>query len=433
MDFMTEQITLQQRKDEAAQQGSATEMRSVARQPILDVDGRVHGYELLFRNFLDMSPGSDGDLAARTLLDDAVIFGLERYTGGLPAFVNCTAESLAEQLVNVLPPALTVLGIPETLEATPTLIETCSVLKASGFRLAVNASSWKPERLLLNNLANYIRVDFARTSAAVRQELWQHRENLHAGMLAQKVESQLDFQMAKAEGFTLFQGFYFCRPELLSNRKVPTNRLFHFEILQQLYREQVDMKKLAQLVMRDAALTYRLLRFVNSPLYAVRQEVRSIESALLLVGADAFRRIATLAILSEQNSGQAPEVLNMAFVRALFCELAANQCALDPSEQYLLGLFSLLPAMLLVPMEELVPHLPLRDAIRRALLGSAVPERCLLHWLECHEQGDWAARDAVIESNGLLERGLNEPQLELCYAAAVAGAEVSMRSATGSV
>jgi len=86
-----------------------------------------------------------------------------------------------------------------------------------------------------------------------------------------------------------------------------------------------------------------------------------------------------------------------------------------------------------VPMEELVPHLPLRDEIRRALLGSAVPERCLLHWLECHEQGDWAARDAVIESNGLLALGLNEAQLELCYAAAVAGAEVSMRSATGSV
>jgi len=430
---MTAQPTLQQRTAEASLQGSDTEMRSVARQPILDVEGRVHGYELLFRNFLEISPPGNGDMATRTLLDDAVIFGLERYTSGLPAFVNCTAESLAEQLVNVLPPALTVLGISEQLEATPELLETSKALKASGFRLAVDASAWKLERQPLNNLADYIRIDFAQTSAAIRQELWQHRENLHAKMLAQKVESQLDFQMARAEGFTLFQGFYFCRPELLSNRKVPTNRLFHFEILQQLYREQVDMKKLAQLVMRDAALTYRLLRFVNSPLYAVRTEVRSVESALLLVGADNFRRIATLAILSEQNTGQPPEVLNMAFVRALFCELAASQCALDPSEQYLLGLFSLLPAMLQVPMEELVPHLPLRDQIRRALLGSAVPERCLLHWLECHEQGDWAARDAVIESNGLLALGLNEAQLELCYAAAVAGAEVSMRSATGSV
>lgn len=430
---MTTQPTLAQRTAEASLQGSETEMRSVARQPVLDAEGRVHGYELLFRNFLEISPPGNGDIATRTLLDDAVIFGLERYTSGQPAFVNCTAESLAEQLVHVLPPALTVLGIPETLVASAELIETCVGLKTSGFGLAFDASSWKPERLPLYHLADYIRVDFAQTSAAIRQEIWQGLDSIHARMLAQKVESQLDFKMARAEGFTLFQGFYFCRPELLSNRKVPTNRLFHFEILQQLYREQVDMKKLAQLVMRDAALTYRLLRFVNSPLYAVRTEVRSVESALLLVGADAFRRIATLAILSEQNTGQPPEVLNMAFVRALFCELAANQCSLDPSEQYLLGLFSLLPAMLLVPMEELVPHLPLRDEIRRALLGTTVPERCLLHWLECHEQGNWEARDAVIESNGLLERGLNEPQLELCYAAAVAGAEVSMRSATGSV
>lgn len=414
----------------APQEGSA-EIHTVSRLPILDLEGRVHGYELIFRN--PAPETQDGNLATRTLLDDVVLYGLERYTGGLPAVINCTAEALAEELVGILPPAVSILGIPEALAPTPELLDACLRLKADGFRLAVDATVRNPARQPLLDLADYIRVDFSRTTAAGRQELCQSISHSRARLSALKVETPLDFQQARAEGFTLFQGFYFCRPTLVRDRKLPTNRLFHFQILQELYRESVDLKKLSQLVMRDAALTYRLLRFVNSPLNAIRQEVRSVESALLLVGADSFRRIATVAILSEQNSGQPSEVLNMSFVRGLFCEMAASQCALDPSEQYLLGLFSLLPAMLHVPMEDLVPNLPLRDPIRNALLGAEIPERCLLHWLECHEQGDWAGCDAIMAAYQPRFPRLNPEQLILSYNAAVAGAEVAMRSATANV
>ena len=156
---------------------------------------------------------------------------------------------------------------------------------------------------------------------------------------------------------------------------------------------------------------------------AVRQEVRSIQSALLAVGEETFRRIATLAITSELSAGQPLEILRMAFVRGRFCELAALLCALDPTEQYLLGLLSLLPAMLLMPMEELTPALPLRDEICRALEGQANAQRSLLHWAECHEHGDWTACDAIAHASGL-----NEEALILCYAEAVAWAGEALRS-----
>ena len=148
-------------------------------------------------------------------------------------------------------------------------------------------------------------------------------------LVAEKVETHDEYKQACAEGFTLIQGYYFCRPVLLENRNIPANRLSHIEILRLLHEDSIDLRKLTRLVKRDASLTYRLLRLINSPLCAVRQEVSSVQGALIAVGEDAFRRIATLAITSEINAGQPGEVLRMAFVRGRFCELAARFCGLN--------------------------------------------------------------------------------------------------------
>lgn len=399
-------------------------LRYVARQPILDLRGRVHGYELLFRNGPEAAFRGDGDQASRTMLDNTLIFGLEKLAGGLPAFVNCTGETLTGDLVNVLPPGVTVLEILETVEPSPGLIAACARLKSAGFRLALDDFIWEPRFAPLVDLADYIKVDFTLTGAEGRQDLLRRIKGKPIALLAEKVETQQEYRQSCAEGFTLFQGYYFCRPMLIEGREVPANRLFQFEILQLLHTDPIDMRELSRLVKRDASLTFRLLRLVNSPGFGLRQEVVSIQAALIVVGETAFRRIATLAIASEFNANQPAEVLRMALIRARFCELAAGLCALDPTEQYLLGMLSLVPAMLRVPMAELTPALPLRGAIREALEGTANPEGSLLAWLESHERGDWTACDAIVQS-----RGLNQDRLVHFYAEAVFWAETALRLA----
>jgi EAL and modified HD-GYP domain-containing signal transduction protein len=151
--------------------------------------------------------------------------------------------------------------------------------------------------------------------------------------------------------------------------------------------------------------------------------VTSIQAALLAVGEDTFRHIAMLAIASELNTGQPAEILRMAFVRGRFCELAAAGCELDSTEQYLLGMMSLLPAMMRLPMEELTPTLPLRKVIREALLGQANSERILLQWLEFHELGNWDACDAILQKNGLNVEGVVR-----CYSEALVWAEAAVQS-----
>jgi c-di-GMP phosphodiesterase len=415
--------TLAAKSCETARSAEAGGLRYVARQPILDLRSRVHGYELLFRSGAEAFFHSDGDMATRTMIDNAVVFGLGKLTGGLPAFVNCTAESLTQELVHALPASTTVLEILETIEPTPSLITACRKLKAAGFRLALDDFTWKPELKPLVQLADYIKVDFSLTDRTERKKLFERLNPITVALIAEKVETQQEYDEAREEGFALFQGYYFCRPVLLQNRKVPANRLSYIEILNLLHQDSYDVLKMSHLVKRDAALTYRLLRLINSPAYSLRGEVSSVQTALMTVGEDTFRRIAILAISCELNLGQPPEVLQMAFVRGKFCELAAGFCALDPTEQYLLGMMSLLPAMLQAPMSELTPALAMRGEIRRALEGEPNSERVLLQWLECHEQGDWAMSDAVIEANGL-----SQTEVIRCYGKAVEWAEAALRS-----
>ena len=385
-------------------------VRYVTRQPILDLHSKVHAYELLFSSGPQTAFRGDGEMAARTLLDSTVLFGLEKLTCGMPGFVKCTADMLAGTLVEMLPPAMTVLEIVDPADVSLELMGACRNLKAAGYRLALDQSKWAPQTNLpvgtLVEMADYLKMDFSRTNFRERQALRGQVRDAKATLVAEKVETQEQFSAARDEGFALVQGYFFCRPVVLGSRQIPANRLSQLEILRLLKDESLNLHKLTQLVKRDASLTYRLLSLINSPVCAMPQEVHSVQAALLAVGEETFRRMATVAITSEMNLGQPLELLRMAFVRGRFCELAARASGLDGTEQYLLGLMSLLPAMLRTPMKDLAPTMPLREEIRRALMGEAIAERSLLAWLERYELGDWAGCGEIASANELEEGGL---------------------------
>jgi len=402
-------------------------LRYVARQPILDAHGNMHGYELLFRAGATSSAFTgDGDAATRTVLDNTLMFGLEKLTGGLPAFVNCTREALVGGLAMVLPSEHTVLEILETLTPDAELLAACMEFKAKGFRLALDDFTWTPEWAPFMAIADYVKVDFSITSPEERKLLRTKLKGTSTILIAERVETPADFKMARGEGFTFFQGYYFCRPVIMENRTIPSNRLVHIEMLQALHEYPSDLKRICELVKRDPSLTYRLLRIVNSPLYGIRHEIRSIQAALVMIGEAMFRRVATLAIASDVKGNHPMELLRMAFQRGRFCELLALMTKQDPTEQYLLGVLSLLPPMLQVSMESMVAALPLRAEIRRALLGESNPARRMLDWLIANETGQWERCDEISVAVGLPDADL--PKL---YAEAVLWAEANLSLALG--
>jgi c-di-GMP phosphodiesterase len=403
------------------------ELHSVTRQPILDLRGRTHAFRLLFR--ADLRSGGRGEPTVRSIQESAAIFGLDkpsglkRLTGGLLAFVNCGAEAPNAKIAETLPATLTVLEIAVNLDASSELISACEKLKTLGFRLALDNFTWQKQFEPLVEVSDYIKVDFGRSTPDQRRELLERLRGKSITMLAKNVKSQMDYRQAREEGFSLFEGYFFCLPVAKMNRRPPANQILRIEILQALQKHPMDLHKLSQLVKRDGPLAYQLLRLVNSPLFAMRQPVLSIQAAMIAVGEDALRRIATLAIASQFNGEQPAELLCMALVRGRFCELGAKQRGMDPFGQYLLGLLSLLPAMQGQEMKDVVPALPLSNEIREALIGTKNRERALLDWLESCECGDWNGCDAVALANGL-----NQEELSKVYLDAVAWAETALHS-----
>jgi len=217
-----------------AEEPEDARLRYYARQPILNLHGDAYAYELLFRSGPEAFCSFNGDKATWTILDTSVAVGLEKLTGGLPAFVNCTLETLASRVVEVLPPSLTVLEILETVEPDAELIAACKRLKSLGFRIALDDFVWKPKFDKLVRLADYIKVDFTLSGSPERVKLIRKLRKSNVTFLAEKVETPEQFEQARKEGFTLFQGYYFCRPTLIKRSEIPANKLARLELLRDL-------------------------------------------------------------------------------------------------------------------------------------------------------------------------------------------------------
>jgi c-di-GMP phosphodiesterase len=387
--------------------------RSMTRQPIVDEQNRVQGYEILFGIEPHSAAVQDNE-AVRAVIDNLVLFGYDRLSHGLPVFIRCNAEVLADRLLEVLPPALTVVEIPQTLHLTSRLIEACWNLQQAGFRLALVDCVADLETHPLFDLLDYVKVDFICLDNTALADLRRRLAGRSTVLIAENVQWKEDFQGAIEAGFSLFQGACSAPPEPLRFTKIPANREVHIRVLQQLFPEPLNLKELCPLLMRDPSLVYRLLRLVSSPVCPTRRKVDSLQEAITLLGEDTVRRAATLAVQCELNREQSSEAVRLALVRARFCELAAPLVNLDADEQYLLGMMSMLSAMMRTTVTAQVSELSLRPSVVEALLGVSVPERTLLDWIEMLERNQFAECSRIADQH-LLDRR----KLESCYLDAV--------------
>jgi EAL and modified HD-GYP domain-containing signal transduction protein len=382
----------------------------LSRQPILDLRGGVFGYELHCHEPFEQAGEEKLSPGAYDMLDALALIGVERLAAGSWGFVNCSLEMLAEDMFDALPPTMTVLEIPSCPDYPEKLIRACRNFRNAGFRLALLDFEPGEAKNPLLELVHYVKVEPRNIEPATWARLRQQIHGANVTVVADKIHTRQDYAKARALGIGHFQGFYFCQPELLSNGKIPANRLPHVEILRQLFKDPLELMTLCPLVSQDASLVYRVLRFANSPVCAIRNPVTSIQEAIMVLGDKAFRRVAALAIQSALCQNQSPELLQMALVRARFCAQAASLCGLDADEQYLLGMLSLLPPMLRVPMEVMLRELPLRPEIRDALAGAPVKERSLLTWIEHLEDNGTSGCDRIS-----LEHGLDRKILAVMY------------------
>jgi EAL and modified HD-GYP domain-containing signal transduction protein len=367
--------------------------RYIARQSILERNGRNYAYELLYRKSSANAFTGNHEQATRTTLDGILLYGLQTLTNGQTAFIKCTLDDLTDGLVEVMPPSVTVLEVLEALNPTPDLVAKCTQMKSMGYRIALRDFRWAPQIEPLIQLADYIKVDFRKSDEAARRSMLPSLRDCSSRLLAEKVETRNEFEQACSEGFSLFQGYYFCEPQTLKKGNIPANIRIQLEILGSLQKEDLDFRQVAKMVAKDPAITYRILRMVNSAIFGIRGEINSIEAALAAIGLENLRRILCLAITASASTDQSQSALRLALARARFCELSSKLTSHDATEQYLLGLFSLLPAILEISMEDAVSAIAFRSTIVDALFGVCNDTALLLRWIEAYEKGDWSGCD----------------------------------------
>jgi len=301
-----------------------------------------------------------------------------------------------------------VVEVLESVEADDLTIAACERLKEKGYLIALDDFIANDPREPLTDLADILKVDLKRTSPTERVALVKRFGPWRCRMLAEKVETREEFKAARDAGFVYFQGYFFSRPEVLAAREIPANRLNYLRMLEAVSRPELDRGLIENLIKGEASICYRLLRYLNSAVFAFQSEIHSVKHALSLLGERETRRwvrlVATLGAAQQKSN----ELVVMALVRARFCELLSPKLRHADSDLFLMGLLSLIDVMLEIPMAMVLDNVPVDQQIKSVLLGGASPLRPLFQLMLARESGDWESAAQLMRQMHLSESTVAE-------------------------
>ena len=367
----------------------------IGRQAILDQQQKVYAYEILFRSGLKnaFDPTLDGNVATQSVMVGAMLeFGLKKLVSDKKAFINFTEQNLLNRAPKLLPPENVVVEILENVQPTPKIVEAVRELKAEGYKIALDDFVLLPGYEPLIEMADIIKVDFRiTTDPEERQKL---REILpsHVRLLAEKIETEEEFHQAMAFGYVLFQGYFFCKPAILHQKKLTSNALSRMRLLKEINRQNVDFASMTNIISSDTNLVHKLLTYINSAGIGLLNHVSNLKQATVLLGASGVKRWVTLISLQTFSEDKPPELFTLSLLRAKFCELIAGELkrpGLTQDAGFLIGMFSLLDVLLMLPMEEVLKEVALADDLNAALLGEDNDLRRILDLVIAYEKGDW--------------------------------------------
>src|SRR3954468_15852995 len=391
----------------------------IARQPIFDRDLEVTGYELLFRGAnQNVAVISDHDEATSTVVINAFTeIGLDNVVGERRAWLNVSRDFLIGGFARALPRSRVVLELLEDQHVDDALLECLEDHRARGYEIALDDFGGNDELLAALPHVDIVKVELLGRDPAAVAEDFERLSGRGLTLVAEKVETREEYELYVEMGFDLFQGYFFCKPERMEARSVAPNRLTMLQLVAALQDPRTEIKELETLVSRDVALSYRLLRYINSAFFGLRREVDSIKRALMLLGTANVKRWATLSIFAGVEE-KPRELIETALVRARFCELAGDG---NKDQLFTLGLFSVVDALMDAPMEDVLESMPFPEEMRAALIGHSGPKGELLEAAVSYERGEFVTPNEQFATAYLaaIEWAPHAPD-ELCGAAPVA-------------
>lgn len=357
----------------------------IGRQPIYDRDLNLVAYELLFRSGeVHEANVVDGDLATFTVMLNALVeIGLPRLVGDKKAFINLTRNSVLCEYAKLFPKEQIVMEVLEDVTVDQELLDMVCKFSDKGYEIALDDFVYRDELRPLLDVAGMVKIDVqALDEPAVRQHV---EEFGNLKLLAEKVETEDEYQFCKELGFEFFQGWFLGKPKVLKVKHVPTSQLSTLRLLAELHSDAATSDGLAAIIRQDPALTYRLVRSVNPTVHG--GVIESVSHAVDLIGREQLGHWITLLSISGQDDTSS-ELTIRSMVRAAFCERVAEE--LHPNEKsrfFLCGQLSLIDEIVGAPREELLTDVALDAVVRGALLDGDGPAALALACAEAREGG----------------------------------------------
>jgi EAL and modified HD-GYP domain-containing signal transduction protein len=367
----------------------------LARQPVFDRERRVYGYELLYRSSTNnVFDGTDATSATTQLLANSLLtFGLDRLVGEARAFVNFGRELLLSEFASVLPKDRTVIELLETVEPDEAVVKACQELRRQGYLLALDDFVVDGSQDCLLAHANIVKLEMSSLTPLRHTEVVRRYHARGLMLLAEKVETYEEFQQARASGYDYFQGYFFAKPTVLESRQLPAATVHCISLLRELGKPELDLAALADLISADVALSYKLLRYVNSALFHRSRRIDSLRQALALPGETELRKWIAMAAIPKMAVNKPGELLTASLVRASMCESLARHAKLArPEQAFLMGIFSFLDALMDRPLDQALAEVHLATAPLDALLGTAPrndPFSAVLAVIRAYDTGQW--------------------------------------------
>jgi c-di-GMP-related signal transduction protein len=401
----------------------------VARQAIFDRANQVYAYELLYRSD-DVNNQFDGTEAAsataQVVANSLLAVGVESMLSGKKAFVNFDRTLLIGGFQAILPPDSLVVEILETVEPDSDVLEACGKLNEQGYSIALDDFADNPRSKPFTRFAKLIKVDVRSTPRPEQERLINTYRPRGISIVAEKVETREEFEWAQNAGYHFFQGFFFAQPLVVRGRHIPAAKLACLRLLSEMQSADIDFDRVEKVISEDVALSFKLLRYANSALFAREVEIHTIHHGLVMLGESGVRHWAALAALPVLAKDKPTELIVHSLIRARFCErLSQLTGAPNPQLGFLMGLFSLLDALLDLPLAEAMMQVNLAPGLQGALLGTAPKDDAFGNIYELvrrYEAADW---DAVIGLAAQLN--IKGPDAADAYAASALWVQQSLR------
>lgn len=383
----------------------------VGRQPILTREKKTYAYELLFRDSLKNAfPGIDGNTGtSRVLANTFFSMGIGEITGNHPGFINFTKELLLNKTPLLFPKESIVIEILEDVEPDQAVEDAIREFRKKGYKVALDDFIFDKKYLNLIKISNIIKFDLMATPLdSIAGLVKALKSKFDIILLAEKVETHEEFLQAVDMGFSLFQGYFFSKPEVISKTDIPSSKMTLLKLISEIGKSSISFDNLSKMIKSDISISYKLMKFINSPYFRRANEISSVRDAVSFLGENTIKQFVRVLAAAGLSDNKPDELMRLSIVRARMCELMGKYISTDFSgeELFTMGLFSTIDAMLDKSMQTILNEISFSKKVSDGLLGNLTEFNELLALCSCFENGQWDSCKLPEDNNKELEVNL---------------------------